>query len=166
MSHVTCHLSPVTCHMSKYIYIFYPLKVRQIGWASRGKVCYQRGLPSSISVSKNLSKTRKLFHDNRVCEQPIVVLSTKIFRIYHEHKLDNCRRKKSIFFWLTINKKHTGGFRNTLEALKHIWGFRKTLEALEKEYRQCEIIMSKSHEKKERMKIKEKDLILKQLLKF
>ena len=45
MSRVTCHVSPVTCHMSIYIYIFNLFKKNgQSGGASRWRVCYQWGL--------------------------------------------------------------------------------------------------------------------------
>ena len=43
MSGVTCQVSRVRCHMS-YIYIFF----LQSDWASRWRVCYQRGLPRLV----------------------------------------------------------------------------------------------------------------------
>ena len=43
MSHVTCHVLPVLCHLL-FIH-FPPLKtIGQSGGASRRRVCYQRGL--------------------------------------------------------------------------------------------------------------------------
>ena len=56
MSRVTCHVSPVTCHMShvkkKFLplnfFFFYVNKIGQSGGASRGRVCYQRGLPRLV----------------------------------------------------------------------------------------------------------------------
>ena len=44
MSRVTCHVSRVMCQVSRIrcqVYLF----ILQCGGASRGKVCYQRGLP-------------------------------------------------------------------------------------------------------------------------
>ena len=48
MSRVTCHVSPVTCHMSRVIYIFYFYFFLQSGETSQGRVCYQRGLPPLV----------------------------------------------------------------------------------------------------------------------
>ena len=43
MSRVTCHVSYVTCHMSHVRFFS-----GQIGEASQGRVCYQRGLPRLV----------------------------------------------------------------------------------------------------------------------
>ena len=50
---VMCHVSPVTCHLSPvtfFLFIFFLSlkKIGQRGGASRGRVCYQRGLPRLV----------------------------------------------------------------------------------------------------------------------
>ena len=65
MSHVTCHVSPVTCHFfitffydkkRKKKKVVYPTKIiGQSGGASRWRVCYQRGLPRLVFSKSDIS---------------------------------------------------------------------------------------------------------------
>ena len=47
VSPVTCHVSPVTCQKKLQLLIFF-LKKSLSGGASRGRVCYQRGVPRLV----------------------------------------------------------------------------------------------------------------------
>ena len=52
-SHVMCHMSRVTCHVLRVtcnMYFFFVSwkKIRQSGWASRWRVCFQQGLPRLV----------------------------------------------------------------------------------------------------------------------
>ena len=53
LSHATCPMSPVTCHMAKYFFLhfFYTKKkmeIGKIGGASQWRVFYQRDLPRLV----------------------------------------------------------------------------------------------------------------------
>ena len=67
MSHVTCHVSRITCQMSEKNYIFFLLKKKYIyyplekngqsGGASRLSVCYELGLPRLVLTQCYLPQT-------------------------------------------------------------------------------------------------------------
>ena len=48
VSRVTCHMSPVTCQKIFFTFFLFKKKNGQSGGASRGRVCYQRGLPRLV----------------------------------------------------------------------------------------------------------------------
>ena len=56
VSHVTCHVSHVTCYLSHVnvffvcLFFFLQQKFGKSGGASRGRVCYQRGLPRLVTI--------------------------------------------------------------------------------------------------------------------
>ena len=72
MSHVPCHMSPITCHVSNVkcpiIFFFF---FEQSGETSRWRVCYQWGQPRLVCSGKTLNyRLGPLGHPLRVAKNP------------------------------------------------------------------------------------------------